>query len=180
MKTASQELVNEHNAILQVLNILETVCAKITSEGTYDKNDLEDILEFLKIFADKCHHGKEEGLLFPALEETGMKKEFGPIAVMLSEHVMGRGFIKQMDEALNSNPLNTAGFADASENYIHLLRAHIQKENQILFPMGDRRLPESKQDELLKEFEKFENDVIGNGKHEEFHAMINKLQNKYL
>jgi hemerythrin-like domain-containing protein len=180
MKTASQELVNEHNAILQVLDILETVCARITSEGAYDKKDLEDILEFLKISADKCHHGKEEGLLFPALEEAGMKKEFGPIAVMLSEHVMGRGFIKQIDEALSSNPFNAAGFVEASKNYIHLLRAHIQKENQILFPMGDQRLPESKQDELLKKFEEFEKEVIGNGKHEEFHTMINKLQTKYL
>jgi len=180
MKTASQELVNEHNAILQALNVLETICVKITSEGSYDKKDLEDILDFLKVFADKCHHGKEEDLLFPALEEAGMKKEFGPIAVMLSEHVMGRGFIKQMDEALNSNPLNTAGFVEASENYIYLLRAHIQKENQILFPMGDQRLPEAKQEELLNKFEEFESEVIGNGKHEEFHAMLNKLQNKYL
>ena len=141
MKTASQELVNEHNAILQALNVLETICVKITSEGSYDKKDLEDILDFLKIFADKCHHGKEEGLLFPALEEAGMKKEFGPIAVMLSEHVMGRGFIKQMDEALNSNPLNTAGFVDASENYIYLLRAHIQKENQILHLKQRKKFP---------------------------------------
>lgn len=180
MKTASQELVNEHNAIQQVLNALEIICHKITSENVYDKQDLGNILEFLKTFADKCHHGKEEGLLFPALEEAGIKNESGPIGVMLSEHVMGRGFIRQMDEALNSNPLNTAGFVDASENYINLLRAHILKENQILFPMGDRILDESKQNELLKKFEEFEYDVIGKDKHEEFHTMLNNLQTKYL
>jgi len=64
-------------------------------------NDLKEMVNFFKLFADKCHHGKEEGMLFPEMEKVGITKENGPIGQMLLEHVEGRKYISQMSESLN-------------------------------------------------------------------------------
>ncbi len=53
------------------------------------------------MFADQCHHGKEEDLLFPAMEAAGIPRESGPIGVMLEEHNIGRQYVRGMAEAVS-------------------------------------------------------------------------------
>ena len=65
---ATDQLRDEHKGVLLMLAILEKVSAKIEKEGSLDKDHLEGMLEFFSVFVDKCHHGKEEDLLFPAYE----------------------------------------------------------------------------------------------------------------
>ena len=74
-----------------MLKILDKVCARLESKEKVDPEHLEPIVEFFRVFADKCHHGKEEDLLFPEMEKAGVPKEMGPIGVMLAEHQQGRG-----------------------------------------------------------------------------------------
>ena len=81
MKTAGKDLVKEHMAIQIALNILEKIQERSEKNDETDSGDIVDLIEFLKEFADKCHHGKEEGFLFPALEKAGVKNEGGPIGV---------------------------------------------------------------------------------------------------
>mgnify|MGYP003865111075 CR=1 FL=1 len=88
-----------------------------------DLKDLNDILEFLKIFADRCHHGKEEELLFPALETAGIPRDRGPLGVMLSEHQSGRALIKDMDEALS---VMARGEERAGLNFARQARAYAE------------------------------------------------------
>jgi hemerythrin-like domain-containing protein len=64
-----------------------------------DKGHGEEILDFLVVFVDKCHHGKEEGLLFPALEAVGVSRNGGPIGVLLEEHRKGRSLTAEMTAA---------------------------------------------------------------------------------
>ena len=97
---------------------------------------------------------------------------------------MGRAYVRAMSQAYDEF---TAGDRSSSReimqeagNYISLLRSHIDKENNILFVMADSHLSEQKQDELFEGFEKIEEDRIGLGKHEEFHALIHKLSRIYL
>ena len=180
MKTASQDLIHEHKAIQIALNILEKIREKLEKNEAADYKDINDLLEFLKEFADKCHHGKEEGFLFPALEKTGVKNEGGPIGVMLLEHTQGRNFIKQMQESILIKPVNNNQFVEAAIAYVKLLRAHIEKENKILFPMIDVRLSASEQKELLEQFENHEEKVIGSGRHYDLHDLLEKFMNKYL
>ncbi|MEM3061405.1 MAG: hemerythrin domain-containing protein, partial [Candidatus Bathyarchaeia archaeon] len=78
---------------------MEKVCEKLDSGERVEPGHLEQVLEFIKFFADKCHHGKEEDLLFPAMEEAGIPKGGGPIGMMLTEHAMGRGYVKAMSKA---------------------------------------------------------------------------------
>ncbi len=180
MEKASQDLINEHKAILLTLKVLERICSILNSSKEADYNDIGQIVDFIKLFADKCHHGKEEGFLFPALEEAGIRKQNGPIGVMLLEHEQGREFVGLMQQSIAGNSIRIDDFIAASTSYISLLRNHIEKENNILFPMGDARLSQEKQKELLKKFEIFENEVIGKGKHQALHLLLESFENKYL
>ena len=180
---ATGQLRDEHEGVKVMLDIMEKVCEKLKKTGGIDKEHFDGILEFLKVFVDKCHHGKEEELLFPALVAAGIPKK-GPIEVMLEEHEMGRAYVRAMSQAYDEF---TAGDRSSSReimqeasNCISLLRSHIDKENNILFVMADSHLSEQKQDELFEGFEKIEEDRIGLGKHEEFHALIHKLSRIYL
>ena len=179
MSKAIDDLRHEHEAILSALKILDRITAEIGKGSTPSKMDLSNFIGFLKEFADKCHHGKEEGMLFPALIAAGMPEKAGPIAVMLAEHAQGRDYIRQMDHATVSGP-DYVTFAYAAQNYSRLLQEHIQKENNVLFPMAEDALDQSKLDQLLGSFEEHEEKVIGHGRHEELHRMLRELQTKYM
>src|SRR6202142_3792491 len=180
---ATQQLKDEHEGIKIMLSILEQVSRKLEATGNLNKEHFDGILEFLKVFVDKCHHAKEEELLFPALVAAGVPKD-GPIAVMLHEHEMGRNYIKMMNAAFVEYMAGDISLSkDIMQNihgYVSLLRDHIEKENNVLFVMADNLLSEKRQDELLEGFEKIEEERIGVGKHEEFHGLIKKLSGLYL
>ena len=180
---ATQQLRDEHEGVRTMLDVLEKVCEKLGTTGSIDKGHFDGILEFLQVFVDKCHHGKEEELLFPALVAAGVPEE-GPIAVMLREHEMGRGHVRALDRAygtyMTGNEPSSKDIMQEARDYISLLRNHIEKENNVLFAMADERLSEKKQDELFEGFEKIEVERIGPGKHEEFHGLIKRLSSVYL
>ncbi len=182
--TPGEQLREEHQGILLMLRILEKVSTKVEAKERVDPTHLERIVEFLRVFADKCHHGKEEDLLFPALEKAGVPKEQGPIGMMLAEHQQGRGYIRGMAEALDrnqkGNPKALADYAENARNYIALLTQHIEKEENILFPMGEKVLSKKTQEELVEGFEKIEVERIGEGTHEEFHKLLHHLREVYL
>ena len=98
MSKAVDDLMNEHEAILSSLQILELILAAMEKAPSADTKDIQDFIAFLKEFADKCHHGKEEGLLFPALMAAGVPEQGGAIGVLLSEHAGGRQLIREMED----------------------------------------------------------------------------------
>ena len=179
MSRAIDDLKHEHEAILSALNMLDTISEGIGSGSTPDGGDLGNFISFLKEFADKCHHGKEEGMLFPALIAAGMSEKSGPVAVMLAEHLQGRDYIREMDHAIASGP-DYVTFAHAARAYSSLLKNHIQKENNMLFPMAEDALEVGKLEQLYKSFEEHEEKVIGHGRHEELHQILKDLRTKYM
>ena len=179
MSKAIDELKHDHDAILSALNILDAMVGRLGSAGAPSAEDLRSFIGFLKEFADKCHHGKEEGILFPALTGAGMPKQGGPVAVMLSEHVEGRTLIQQMEKAVPGT-VDAAAFTQAAQGYAALLRAHIAKENDVLFPMAERFLASPELEKIHGKFNEHEETVIGHGRHEELHAMLKELRKKYL
>ena len=182
--TPTEELQEEHQGITLMLKILEKVCVKMEEQEKVDPDHLERIVEFFRVFADKCHHGKEEDLLFPEMEKAGVPREKGPIGVMLAEHNQGRAFVRGMGEAASrykqGDPRGRTEFVENAGNYISLLTQHIQKENNVLFPMGDRVLAKKTQEKLVKGFENLEREKIGEGTHESFHQLLHQLQEIYL
>jgi hemerythrin-like domain-containing protein len=176
---ATQVLRNEHEAILRMLEATEEVARRLTRGGHVAPVTLYDLIEFFQLFADRCHHGKEEDVLFPRLEALGMPRAGGPIEVMLGEHEQGRNLIQQMlaeakayaDGAAEAGPR----WAGAARSYAALLGEHIMRENNVLFPMAERLLSETEQQELAIAFERIEVGKMGAGTHQRLHAKMDKL-----
>jgi hemerythrin-like domain-containing protein len=180
-----KDLKMEHEAVQMTLRILDKICQRIEKSGEIiDLQHLDQLLVFFKIFVDKCHHGKEEELLFPALEKVGVSREGGPIAVLVHEHQQGRDHVQAMDAALSQytkgNRKAVAEFLKTARGYINLLNQHIDKENGVLFPLAEKHLSQQEQKKLWEGFEMIETQKIGVGKHDEFHKMLDKLESVYL
>ena len=154
--TATTALRSEHDHILAMIACLVSACKAAEIEDRFDPDTFRVGLEFIQNYADAWHHAKEEGLLFPALEAAGMPRGGGPIAMMLSEHELGRTYVRQISKNLEAatNGDNSAiqlvlRFTLA---YADLLTQHIQKENNILFNMADQLLSSEEQERLQQEY----------------------------
>lgn len=179
MSKGIDDLKHEHEAILVSLQILGSMSERLLLGQAVESKDIGDFVGFLKEFADKCHHRKEEGILFPAMVAAGVAEQGGPIGVMLHEHIEGRVLIKQMEASIKPE-LNSAAFIKAVRDYSELLTEHIQKENNVLFPMAERVLSAAKLDSLHADFESHESKVMGAGRHEQLHNFLRAMKGKYL
>jgi hemerythrin-like domain-containing protein len=177
---ATRVLRDEHEGILAMLSVVETAANRLRAGKDIPRDMMINAVDFFRNFADKCHHGKEENELFPKMVERGIPREGGPIAVMLVEHDQGRAFIRGMGDAAERYAKGDANAAaPLVENvlgYVALLRAHIAKENEVLFPMADQILNDIEQGELYDAFERIEANEMGPGVHERYHAMIDEYQ----
>lgn len=179
---ATGELRKEHQGIILMLRVLRAVSDKIGRADPVQPADLDGIIEFLSVFVDKCHHAKEEEFLFPALEAEGVLREGGPIGVLTAEHEIGR----RLAAGLKNTAAQYAGDGSAGalrsviREYVVLLTEHIQKENEVLFPLADVKLDPGRDESIFESFAHLENDRIGPGKHEEFHVLLGRLEQEYL
>ena len=182
---AINELLTEHEAVRLTIEILKKIGQRIDATGKISSTEhVEQLFEFFSTFVDRCHHGKEEELLFPALEQVGISREGGPVGEMLQEHQQGRDLVAKMKAAL-SQYLDGDGNAARqlkkhADEYITLLDNHIDKENNVLFPLAVKHLSANTLAGMKKGFDTIESEKVGEGKHEEFHRMIDSLERIYL
>jgi hemerythrin-like domain-containing protein len=141
-QTATGMLREEHKLILEVARALAETLSTGKEGDRLDHDMIARCVTFFRLFADACHHGKEEDLLFPGLEAEGMPHDTGPIAVMLYEHEQGRALVRTMAASLEAarGGDQQAGteLREAAEGFINLIVAHIGKEDNILFNMADQ------------------------------------------
>ncbi len=180
-----QELIDEHEAVRLTLRILGRIGNEIDRDQRISNPaDLEQLLEFFAVFVDRCHHSKEEELLFPALEAVGVSRTGGPIGVMLEEHAQGRrhvaGMKRGLADHLNGDPRALQTIKNHALSYIDLLSRHIHKENQVLFPLALHHLSPAEQAALKEGFDRIEETKIGAGRHEAFHRLLDRLEHAYL
>ncbi len=152
-KDITQALVNEHRLILRMITLLERNAAE-TVDGTYSNWQFYlDGVDFIRTYADRFHHAKEEDVLFEALVKNGMPRENSPIAAMLMEHDQGRAFVKAMETAAQEAIAGQTGreqiIADNALAYAALLREHISKEDDILYPLAERVIPDTMRDDII-------------------------------
>jgi len=175
-------LKHEHQLILYVLDAAAAECARMRGQQTFDAALVRQLVEFFRVFVDQCHHAKEERRLFPRLVDLGLPLDSGPIAVMLAEHDEGRGIIEGIADSIipaeAGNPDALDAVADALEDYVRLLRQHIDKEDNVLFHIADARLSEQDQEDLVESFEEVERDQVGEGVHDKFHRFAHQLQHR--
>lgn len=180
--SATDILVEEHNIILKVLECLEAMVGEAETAGSLDQEAATRAIDFFRNFADKTHHAKEEDRLFIAMEEHGFPRQGGPTGVMLMEHEEGREFIRGMagavEDAAAGDPQALATFCNNARHFTGLLSQHIQKENQVLFPMATQTLQASTQASLLAAFREIEKSA-GGDRHAKYLGMARELCARY-
>lgn len=175
---AIETLMEEHRVIEQALEVLETIADRCEGGAPLPVEDIGHLLDFFREFADRCHHFKEEKVLFEWMAGRGFPKEDGPIAVMLHEHETGRSLIGQMAAAAQQG--DTGAFVRAARNYITLLRQHIFKEDNILFPMAEQHMTPSDNDTLLSQYRQHEQQEMGTGTHQHWLSVVGRLRERWL
>lgn len=153
----TEDLVREHGDILAMIQVVREMVARLEAGQAVEPDHIEKAIYFIRNYADKYHHAKEEDFLFPAMHEAGIPKEGGPIGVMLAEHDEGRAYVTTASEALERyrGGDTAAGAAVAANlrNYAGLLEQHITKENQVLYPIADSHIGAPGQAELRWSFD---------------------------
>lgn len=142
-------LSNEHKNILFVIDVLSKKCVALESGGNIDDIFFAKAINFIRNYADKFHHAKEEDILF-AKVSSHEKMHCDPTKQMLHEHEIGRSFVKGMESALRSK--DKKAMAENARGYCELLQDHIFKEDNILYPMAEEALSEAEQKEVAEKF----------------------------
>ena len=177
---ATDILSSEHRVIESVIGAIETAAQAAEADKTVRPAFFSDAADFIKGFADGCHHRKEENVLFTTMGSYGVPVDGGPIGVMLAEHEQGRQFTRNMRAGAElwqtGEVSGRAQTVAAAKGYAALLRQHIFKEDNILFPMADRFIPASEYEEVYEAFERVEHEETGEGVHEKYLAIANALQ----
>ena len=149
----TQVMVDEHKLILRMITLVEKNTASMEQGDFRNWQFYLDAVDFIRNYADRFHHAKEEDVLFKALVTNGMPEKQSPIEAMLMEHDQGREFVRNIEEAAQRALDGESGqipvLAENAKGYAALLRGHIDKEDTILYPLAERVLPEEMRDTLV-------------------------------
>lgn len=143
----------EHRHIIKMLELMEKEACKLAAAGELNKNFWKKAADFLRHYADKFHHAKEEDILFVELGRND-KLHCSPMEQMIFEHNEGRGHVAAILEALESD--DGAKVAKHAQGFTALLREHIFKEDNILYPMAEDVLDAAIKDNMLNKFLQFD------------------------
>jgi len=182
MSTPFHVLKHEHRIIERVLRALDGVCSRLEGGSAVPASVLLEILDFTTSFADGYHHGKEETMLFPALERRGIPREGGPLGMMEYEHQVERELASDLRLAADLYREGDAAaanrFIEPARAYLGLLVGHIEKEDSILFKLGDAVLDDDDKDALMEGF-KQANANLGGRTLQEFERAASVLEEKW-
>ena len=177
---ATQILMDEHRVIERVLTAMEKAIEAINTGRSVKPVFFLATADFIKGFTDGCHHAKEEKVLFEAMVQAGVPKAGGPVGMMLLEHEQGRTFVRAMragaEKWQSGDDSGRREVLNAANGYIDLLRAHIYKEDNILFQLANDAIPLDTQEQIAKDFERIEREETGEGVHEKYLALAEELE----
>ncbi len=178
--TPTEILMDEHQLILAVLDSLEEGADRLDSGDKVDADFFLDAAEFVADFADSCHHGKEEDILFVAMTAMDMPQDSGPVAVMLAEHEEGRqytaGFRAAAEQMKDGDAAASADVIRNVFDYVNLMREHINKENNVLFPMAEQIIPADVMANVTADFQRRMDDDANKGIPARYRALAEKLR----
>ena len=177
----TDDLREEHRVVKLMLRILGGVCTNIETGKSVKQEHLEELVEFMRVFVDRCHHTKEEAYLFPEMEKSEISGSREMLISLKNEHEEGRQYVSRIEKAVSEKEEHRElpTMVENSRAYIQLLTLHIDKEENNLFPMADAYLSQAVQKDLLESFEAVETEIIGMGKHEKFHKQLHTMGEIY-
>jgi hemerythrin-like domain-containing protein len=188
---ASRDLRREHVHVLRMLKILEAVQVRMAEGEAPPAEVWSDIVSFLRVFVDRCHHGKEERALFPAVMLIADGEAKVRVEELLVEHVEGRRLVAALAAAAGTEPVlpgdprperpfDLSGADAAISGYVSLIRPHVIHEEKAVFPLADATLAPEFQETLQGEYDRIEAEVTGLGLHEAFEETVSRLKDLYL
>lgn len=174
-------LKDEHQNILRMLKVVKSLCIHTFNTKEVYYEGFYSAIDFIRNYADKFHHGKEEDILFKKMSsELGEAIEKGPIFGMLSEHDLGRLFVKNLEDALieaekGNNNAKVDIIANATA-YTDLLYRHIDKEDNAIYSFAERQLKPESHKELISEFEKAEQNLNSSETEKKYVSLLEELE----
>jgi hemerythrin-like domain-containing protein len=172
-------LMQEHRTIERVVGALELAAFHLARGVAVRPAFFSEAAGFFADYADGVHHAKEEGVLFGAIADSGMPADDGPIPMMLQEHVEARAFTRGLRDAARRLEGGDASAAPdvvaAARRYAALIRDHIAKEDEVLFPMAEGLLSPDTEAKVMAGFIRLERADAGDGKLAGLVALADRL-----
>lgn len=177
-------MIEEHNYIKRMLAVIRKASLNIMSGKEIDYDDFEDMIDFVRNYADSHHHGKEEKILFNRMvDEIGGAAEKLVKYGMLVEHDLGRLHMMNLKEALDKvKDGDDEAKLDVIANavsYTHLLTRHIDKEDNAAYPFAKRGLSEETLNKINSECAAFEKENEEKGIQKKYMQVLERLEQKY-
>jgi hemerythrin-like domain-containing protein len=171
-------LTHEHKYILKVVHALSVIDEDLHRGERVDADLILKVVRFMRNFADKCHHAKEEAVLFPAMEDKGVPKTGCPLAALRAEHDKGRKLVTSLSEAAEAYAAGSLEAVEAISNALGGIRQlypnHIWKEDEMVFPMALRLFTQDELRKLKIDFDKAESDFGQD--HDQYLAFANEME----
>lgn len=175
---ARAPLMIEHRLIERMLELIRKEANRIRQSNEIDPVFIDNAVDFIRVYADRTHHGKEEDILFRDLAKKHMtQKEQSLMSELIQEHVLGR---KTVSELVDAKKRYFSGDVSARETVVQKLEflvsfypKHIEKEDKIFFPAMMQYLSEQEQQRMLNEFWEFDRNMI----HEKYRHLMEELGN---
>lgn len=165
-----KRLVDEHTLIKRLISLIPKVVANINLESADGRQLMIDCVDFIRSYADRFHHAKEEDILFGYFDP-----ELDIITAMLEEHETGRAHVRAIVEAVEKGDAKSA--CEHLNAYRELLTEHIKKEDEILYLWMDRGFTDAQVGELFSRFNQADDKYPGAS--EKYEAFINKIDDKF-
>jgi hemerythrin-like domain-containing protein len=179
MLDAIDILINEHVYIKKVLSAIENDCEQLVEGKDISIGFYRDVIDFVRNFADKYHHKKEEKRLFNVMGEKDENLRNGPIMGMMLEHDIGRNYIRNLEQALNEyengNKKKKAHIIANALSYVIMLQKHIEKEDTTIYMVARRSIDNETQKAMAEEFEEIETDQDNTRTREKYISFANSL-----
>lgn len=166
-------MMEEHKNIKRVLKAIRKLCIKVLNNEEINYNVFDKVIDFVRNYADRHHHSKEEDILFKKMTEELGDIMQSPIYGMLTEHDLGRLYMSNLEEAIkrvkNGDMDSRVDIIANSISYTDLLHRHIDKEDNTIYKFGRDKLSEKALKEVQIESEEVEK-----------RALEKSIQDKYL
>lgn len=178
------QLRQDHEDIQTVLAIMAEMSNRLGGASPVNPVDLVKVVTYLEEFVLRGHLAKEERYLYPAIAQTGLPSDSGPLAVMVAEHQMAGNFLAGMRQAAadwgQGDEDHRRVIGEYARNYALLVAQHMEEEEQVVYPMAEQRLSPDAKRHLEEAFSQHEFQVMGPTGHDRYHEMAHELAELYL
>ena len=170
-------LMAEHRVIERMLAVLETQLGAMAETRTVDPTTIDTAVDFIRTYADRCHHGKEEDILFRRLADKPLDGELADVmAGLVEDHVNARSMTRSLVEA--NTRYRTGDLAAISDiescvrALVEFYPVHIAKEDRHFFKPCLEYFTDAEKDKMLADFDEFDRSLI----HEKYRGIVESLE----